>query len=134
MQVCKRAEDNLAEQPNAMLRKSGAGEGNRTLDIQLGKLLGNQAKQYLSCKTLPYRPQSLQRVTGGTQNQTAIPLWEVVVAECSRAHSSQERELRKLSGDPHNRNVAGWQITQAKAVSRRARAEIQAVDQSFRPK
>src|SRR5215467_16224582 len=41
----------------------GAGEGNRTLDIQLGKLGVCQAPQQLSCKTARIPPQWLQRVS-----------------------------------------------------------------------
>ena len=44
-----------ARKPRGFTQEFGAGEGNRTLDIQLGKLDGSQANQTDAYKTEPYR-------------------------------------------------------------------------------
>ena len=49
-------------------QRVGAGEGNRTLDIQLGKLACFQADQQPSCKTAAIAPQALQKLSGDLQN------------------------------------------------------------------
>jgi len=54
-------------------RGIGAGDGNRTHDIQLGKLDCRQADQAPSCKTLHIGPQRHQRVTAEKQNRTEPP-------------------------------------------------------------
>jgi hypothetical protein len=53
-------------------QRVGAGEGNRTLDIQLGKLDRSPTHQELSCKTAIFEPKSYQRVTVLSQNLGAI--------------------------------------------------------------
>src|SRR5215510_11792309 len=49
-------------------QRVGAGEGNRTLDIQLGKLDSLQSYQNDNCKTAPFQSKSHQRVTISLQN------------------------------------------------------------------
>jgi hypothetical protein len=51
------------------LKITGAGDGNRTHDIQLGKLACLQADQRASCKTAPIVHQSHQRLRAISQNQ-----------------------------------------------------------------
>jgi hypothetical protein len=55
--------------PLASCQNDGAGDGNRTHDIQLGKHPRFQRYQKPSRKTTPLAPQKRQRLTGGLQNR-----------------------------------------------------------------
>lgn len=50
----------------------GAGGGNRTRDIQLGKLERPLSDQWLACKTSRFRPQLLQWVSTFLQNRKGV--------------------------------------------------------------
>src|SRR5262245_41369146 len=63
----------MRRRPGCITRSSreleiGAGDGNRTHDIQLGKLDVKQHDQHDSCKTAQFHPQLYQGVAGGQQN------------------------------------------------------------------
>jgi hypothetical protein len=55
-------------------QRVGAGEGNRTLDIQLGKLDVFHCIQRVACKTEQKSPYMHQEVTVGLQNRTVSNL------------------------------------------------------------
>jgi hypothetical protein len=74
-----------------------AGEGKRTLDIQLGKLGSFLRHQSVSCKTKPILPQTDQRVAPALQNYpssatSAIPpVWNCTTAGILGAATSSPR-------------------------------------------
>jgi hypothetical protein len=55
-------------------QRVGAGEGNRTLDIQLGKLDVSHCTQHVACKTEQKSVYMHQEVTFGLQNRTVSNL------------------------------------------------------------
>ena len=56
---------------------AGAGDGDRTHDIKLGKLGSFSPHQCLSDKTVLSRPQLQQGVTAAAQNAGPAPEWAV---------------------------------------------------------
>src|SRR4051812_40416817 len=94
----------------------GAGDRDRTDDIQLGKLCCSQADQRPSCKTRPFGPQQHQRLRSRTQNETAAPtgigsggkgVWFVEPrAGCSRRAS--RASLRLVGAFSDEGYLIGW--------------------------
>jgi len=87
--------------------RSGAGDGNRTHDIQLGKLSVSQSPQELDCKTRHFGGQSDQRVARGSQNQ-APHEFPIVVAQWARNARDVVRVALKLYLGKHTINARVW--------------------------